>query len=80
MVKGPTALPDLKELMTFWILIGVTGETKKEFEHFLVRKSIGDFLVLEIFSLFLLAVLTKTLLNMLAIPFDSSTLTFSCMT
>ena len=32
MLKGPTALPDLKELMTFWISIGVTGETKKEFE------------------------------------------------
>ena len=33
MLKGPTALPALiEELMTFWISIGVTGETKKEFE------------------------------------------------
>ena len=32
MLKGPTTLPDLKELMMCWISIGVTGETKKEFE------------------------------------------------
>ena len=53
----------------------MTGETKKiEFKLLLVRESSGDFLVLEIFSLILLAVLTKKL-NMLAISIESATLT-----
>ena len=32
MLKGPTALPDLKELMTFSTSVGVTGETKKRIQ------------------------------------------------
>ena len=32
MLKRPTALPDLKELMTFSTSVGVTGKTKKRIQ------------------------------------------------